>query len=79
MKCDDGIHSVRHPPAYFGLEQGTSGDGSPDGTGNSCIHTTWQIDATATTIKGSCFDWNNSGSSMKIEWDLTRVGPPPGS
>lgn len=79
MKCDDGIHSVRHPPAYFGLDQDDSGDGTPDGTGNSCAHTTWQIDTTATSIKGSCFDWNNSGSSSKIEWDLTRVGPAPGS
>lgn len=79
MKCDDGIHSVRHPPAYLTLSQDASGDGSADGTGNSCDHTTWLIDTKADTIAGSGAQWSNSGSSMKFQWSLKRVGPPPGS
>ena len=79
MKCSDGIHSVTAPPGYLNLDADASGSGAADGTGNTCSVTTWQIDVKADTIKGSCYEWSNSGSSMLYEWSLKRVGPAPGS
>jgi hypothetical protein len=78
MKCSDGS-STDSPPSYFELSHQDSGSGVADSTGNTCHPTTWQIDVTATKITGSCYDWKNAGSSMQEQWDLTRVGPAPGS
>jgi hypothetical protein len=74
MTCADYIHSMTLPPSYFSLSENATGSGAADGTGNSCFHTLWQIDTTADSIKGSCYDWNNSGSSMMYTWSLQRVG-----
>jgi hypothetical protein len=79
MKCSDGIRAVTAPPGYLNLDADATGSGAADGTGNTCSNTTWQIDAKAESIKGSCFLWSNSGGSMLYEWDLKRVGPAPGS
>jgi len=72
-----GLHSETHPPSYFELSESASGGGAADGGGNTCDHTTWQIDAKADTIQGSCYAWNNSGSSLQYEWDLKRTGSAP--
>ena len=74
MHCSDPVHAGSHPPGYFSLARGTTGNGAADGTGDSCDHTLWQIDAKADAIKGSCDQWNNTQSSMHWEWDLQRVG-----
>ena len=77
MKCPD-LHSGTGPPSYFDLSADSSGTGAGDGTGDTCNFTTWQIDVKAKTISGSCDDWKNAGSSMSMQWNLTRVDPAPG-
>jgi hypothetical protein len=77
MTCTDG-DTTRYPPGYMDLSEGDSGSGVADGAGNTCAHTTWQIDVKATTIAGSCSAWSNSGSSMTYEWSLKRTGGAPG-
>jgi hypothetical protein len=71
------------PDLYFSLAELSSGSGAPDAGGNTCAHTTWQIDTTAATITGSCFGSKYDDSvkqhSVKYEWNLTRTGPAPGS
>ena len=74
VKCTEYIHSMSAPPSYFNLDEGTSGSGVADATGNSCFHTLWQIDTTATAIAGSCYAWTNAGSSMQWTWNLVKVG-----
>ena len=32
--------------------------------GDTCDYTTWVIDATATSITGSCYQWNTSAHSL---------------
>lgn len=70
--CSDYSGSIAGPPEYFDLEQDTSG------TGKMCGDQTWQIDATADTITGSCFYFLSGPNSYEFQWDLKRVGPAPG-
>jgi hypothetical protein len=79
LACDDGFSGTAHPPSYFDLSASSSGSGAADPGGNTCGHTTWQIDTKADTIAGSCFEWNNTGQSFQLEWNLKRVGSAPGS
>jgi hypothetical protein len=78
MHCSDG-DTVIAPPGYLDLSEDSTGSGMADGTGNTCSVTTWQIAVKADTITGGCYEWNNSGSSMQLEWNLKRVGPAPAS
>jgi hypothetical protein len=79
MACSDGALDYHYPPDYFDISQQSTGSGAADGAGNTCEHTTWQIDVKADTITGSCYAWNNTGSSLMYVWNLKRVGPAPGS
>lgn len=73
MKCPSP-RGVNTPPSYFELSQDDSGAGTADGTGNTCLHTTWLIDLAATTIDGSCFDVNNGFNVVSHEWHLKKLG-----
>jgi hypothetical protein len=81
MTCGDAELGTYDPPGYFSLSERASGTGAADGTGNTCDHTLWQIDAAASSITGSCYAWNNTGSSLMYQWNLQKVGnaiPAPG-
>jgi hypothetical protein len=76
--CHDPTSAGSSPPMFFDLSKRSSGS-NPAGGGNTCYATTWQIATNGDTITGSCFEWNNSSTSLKFEWTLKRVGPAPGS
>jgi hypothetical protein len=76
--CYDPTSAGADPPMFFDLSKRSS-SGTPAGGGNTCYATTWQIDTKGDTITGSCFEWNNSSTSLKFEWTLKRVGAAPGS
>ncbi len=68
----------RYPPAFFSIDEGSSSSNS-DGGGNTCFADDWIIEAKATTIAGSCYTFKTDRNYHQIEWNLTRLGPPPGS
>ncbi len=66
------------PPGFFDLDARSSPDNPPGDGANKCFLTSWQIDATAESISGSCFQYDYDYNSLFFEWDLQRVGPAPG-
>jgi hypothetical protein len=79
VDCSTTYADYDAPPSYFDIPEGTSGNGDGGAGGNECFHSTWQIDVTATTIKGGCFEFRTDSSSSRFDWNLTRIGPAPGS
>ena len=72
-KCESP-RGVNSPPAFFDLSRNSAGSGAADGSGNTCGHTTWLIDAAAETIAGSCYDVNNGPNTVFEQWSLQKVG-----
>jgi Family of unknown function (DUF6055) len=64
------------PPNFFSLDPRSSPDNPPGD--DECHHIAWQVEATAESISGSCFEYNYDYNSLFFEWDLQRVGPAPG-
>jgi len=67
-----------YPLPFFSIDEGASSSNS-DGGGNTCFASDWVIEAKATTISGSCYTFKTDRNYHQIEWNLTRLGPPPGS
>jgi hypothetical protein len=78
LSCPDPISAGAGPGAYFDLSNTASSANPRGGYNETCNSTTWEIDATATTITGSCYSWNIPSNTQLYEWNLTRIGPPPG-
>lgn len=78
LTCPDPISAGAGPGAYFDLSDSASSSNPRGGYNETCNSTTWEIDATATTITGSCYAWNIPTNVLQYEWSLTRIGPPPG-
>jgi hypothetical protein len=68
----------RYPPPFFSIDEGASSSNSSGG-GNTCYAGDWVIETKATTIAGSCYTFKTDRNYHQIEWNLTRLGPPPGS
>jgi hypothetical protein len=73
-----GDGPINVPPPFFQIDQGSSAS-NPVGDGNTCFASDWVIDSKATTISGSCYQFQNSLNYLRFDWSLTRLGPPPGS
>jgi len=67
-----------YPLPFFSVDEGASSSNS-DGGGNTCFASDWVIEAKATTISGSSYTFKTDRNYHQIEWNLTRLGPPPGS
>ena len=77
--CSNGVTGSLYHPDFFLIYSGSCSDKPADSTGDTCAYTTWQIDAKADTIAGSCYAYKNDKTWLKFEWSLTRIGPAPGS
>jgi hypothetical protein len=73
-----GDMTMNVPPSFFELSENARSSNS-DGGGNTCYAGDWVIEAKATTISGSCYAFKTPRNYQLIEWNLTRLGPPPGS
>lgn len=74
-----GDVSNNYPPPFFNLDERSSSSNSDGGGGDTCWLGDWVIDAKATTISGSCYTFKTPRNYHQIDWNLTRLGPPPGS
>ncbi len=64
---------VSAPPQYFDVPEATK-SGTP-ASDSLCHEVTWQIALTATTISGSCYEYNQTGHTLQFTWNLTRSTP----
>jgi hypothetical protein len=74
-----GMTSNNHPPSFFNLDERSSSSNSDGGGGDTCYLGNWVIETQATTISGSCYSFKTPRNYHLLEWNLTRLGPPPGS
>jgi hypothetical protein len=79
LKCENLITLGAGPPVYFKLESEAHGTQPVGADGGTCNNTIWQIATTGDTMAGSCIGYKYEHASATFEWNLTRVGPAPGS
>ena len=74
VTCGNMQSGSKQPPRFFEILDGSASSNNVGSDGNTCYGTTWQIDATADTIKGTCYAYKNDHTSLQFTWDLKRVG-----
>jgi hypothetical protein len=62
-----------YPPSFVSLDERAS-SANGNGGGNTCYGSDLVIDAKATTITGSCYDFKTEYNWEQFEWNLTRIG-----
>ena len=65
------------PPGFFSIDESASSS-NPGGGGNTCGTQDFVFDANAESFSGSCYQFKYDYNDLLFEWDLHRVGPPPG-
>jgi hypothetical protein len=67
------------PGSYFELASEANGTYPVGADGGTCNNRIWQIETKADTMSGSCISYKYWSGTETYEWNLTRVGPTPGS
>jgi hypothetical protein len=69
--------NTMHPPEFFELAEASS-TSNPPSAGNTCYSNNWEIDPLGDSMVGACVGYDYGYDSITYEWQLTRIGPPPG-